>query len=69
MVSMGDGAGDQSGMSRANGWMKRNFQGAKRIFRQKNAPSLVFAKQLIHIALAEGLVSLGVVQTESAETV
>jgi hypothetical protein len=49
--------------------MKRNFQGSKRIFRQKNGPPLVIAKQLIQIALAEGLVSLGLVQTGSSETV
>ena len=49
--------------------MKRDFRDSKRICHQKSVATLVFAKQLIHIALAEGLVSLGVVQTESAETV
>ena len=56
-------------MSHVNEWMKRNFEGSKCIFRQKSGRTLVFAKQLIHIGLAEGLVSLGVVQTGSAETV
>ena len=69
MVSMGDVSGGKLGMSHVNEWMKRNFEGSKRIFRQKSGRTLVFAKQLIHIGLAEGLVSLGVVQTESAETV
>ena len=45
------------------------FKAQNAFFVKKHGPTLVFAKQLIHIALAEGLVSLGVVQTESAETV
>ena len=36
---------------------------------EKTSGVFVFPKQLIHIALAKGLVSFGVVQTESSESV